>query len=237
MTNGGLTEGNLLLTALPEEDLVMLEAQIERLPIRTVLLEAGDQPRHLVFPMSRGVVSIVRTTSTGQMVEAGVVGDEGLLNIHHMLTTATPGASRAIVQNDGVFAKVPIARARALFDRNPSFRSAVLAYTSVFLDQVTQNVVCNGLHALEQRLAKWLLLMYDRTGSKALHITQEFLSYMLGVHRPGVSITVTALTSEGLIDHRRNWIELTNLEGIESRSCECYRPLRTRLQDFRATGQ
>jgi Mn-dependent DtxR family transcriptional regulator len=65
-----------------------------------------------------------------------------------------------------------------------------------------------------------------------LHLTQEFLSFMLGVHRPGVSIAVNALEADGLIRHRRNRIELRELDGIVARSCECYRPLRDKLADF-----
>src|SRR5688572_18979638 len=110
MTNGGLTEGNLILAVLREEDRLALDAQLEEHPIRTSLLEADEEPKHLMFPMARGVVSIVRTTSTGQMVEAGVVGNEGFLNVHHILATPAPVGSRAIVQNDGLFTRVPIAR-------------------------------------------------------------------------------------------------------------------------------
>jgi CRP-like cAMP-binding protein len=102
----------------------------------------------------------------------------------------------------------------------------------VFLDQVTQNLVCNRLHPIEQRLAKWLLVMQDRTQTAELHLTQEFLSYMLGVHRPGVSIAVTALEADGVIAHRRNRIALREREGIIARSCECYRPLHEKLRDF-----
>ncbi|MCU1245274.1 MAG: putative transcriptional regulator, Crp/Fnr family, partial [Acidobacteria bacterium] len=153
------------------------------------------------------------------------------------LAPPAPTRSDAIVQNDGRFSRIAVGKVCELFDRHPPFRDAVLAYTSVFLDMVTQNLVCNRLHPIEQRLAKWLLVMRDRVHRDDLHLTQEFLSYMLGVHRPGVSIAVTALESDGLIRHRRNWIELRDRPGIAARSCECYRPLHERLAGFMVSLQ
>jgi CRP-like cAMP-binding protein len=166
------------------------------------------------------------------MVEAGVVGGEGMFNIHTVLAAPAPTGSAAVVQNEGRFSRIEASRAKELFEEHVEFREAVLAYTSVFLDQVTQNLVCNRLHAIEQRLAKWLLVMRDRVASEELHLTQEFLSYMLGVHRPGVSIAVNALEADGLIRHGRNRIELRDVEGIVARCCECYRPLHEKLVEF-----
>jgi CRP-like cAMP-binding protein len=229
--------GNLLLGSLPTEVLERAGALEQDHPLREVLIGAEETPAFVLFPHAGAVASIVRMTASGQMVETGIVGGEGMLNVHTLLAAPAPTRSDAIVQNEGRFSRIAVARARELFDGHPPFREAVLAYTSVFLDMVTQNLVCNRLHPIEQRLAKWLLMMRDRVSSDDLHLTQEFLSYMLGVHRPGVSIAVTALESDGLIRHRRNWIELRDRPGIAARSCECYAPLHERLREFTATLQ
>jgi CRP-like cAMP-binding protein len=229
--------GNLLLGTLPAEVLERAGVQEHEHPLRDVLIAAEEAPSFVLFPHPGAVASIVRITASGQMVETGIVGGEGLLKVDTLLGNSTPTRSDAIVQNEGRFSRITVDKARELFDSHSAFREAVLAYTSVFLDMVTQNLVCNRLHPIEQRLAKWLLMMRDRVSSDALHLTQEFLSYMLGVHRPGVSIAVTSLENDGLIRHRRNWIELRDRPGIEARSCECYRPLHDRLRDFTAALQ
>ena len=229
------TGGNLLLGTLPAGALARAGVQEQEAPIRTVLVTAEETPEFIFFPHPGAVASIVRVTASGQMVETGIVGGEGLLKIATVLTTPSPTGSEAIVQNEGRFSRIDAGRVRELFDAHQPFREAVLAYTTVFLDQVTQNLVCNRLHAIEQRLAKWLMMMRDRVASDELHLTQEFLAYMLGVHRPGVSIAVTALEADGLIRHRRNWIELRDPAGIVARSCECYKPVHDRLQTFLAS--
>jgi CRP-like cAMP-binding protein len=114
------------------------------------------------------------------------------------------------------------------------FRDRVLAFTSSFLEQVTQNLVCNRLHAIEQRLSKWILTVRDRTHDDELTLTHEFLAHMLGIHRPGVSIAVAALELDALIAHGRNRIIITDRSGLEKRSCECYGVLHASLQKVRA---
>jgi CRP-like cAMP-binding protein len=225
-------DGNLLLRRIPAAALARVSVHEQRHEIRDILIDAGETPKFVFFPRAGAVCSIVRSTASGQMVEAGVVGGEGMFNIHTVLAAPAPTGSAAVVQNEGSFFRLDAAEARALFDEHAEFREAVLAYTSVFLDQVTQNLVCNRLHAIEQRLAKWLLVMRDRVASDELHLTQEFLSYMLGVHRPGVSIAVNALEADALIRHGRNRIELRDPAGIVARSCECYRPLHEKLAEF-----
>jgi hypothetical protein len=224
--------GNLLLGMAPRK--ALSGVQEEEHVIADVLIGAAEIPAFVFFPHPGAVASIVGAAANGQMVETGVVGDEGLLSVHSVLTAPAPTRSEIIVQNEGTFSRMEIGRFRKLLDGSAGFRDAALGYTSLFLDQVTQNLVCNRLHAIEQRLAKWLLVMHDRVLRDDLHLTQEFLSYMLGVHRPGVSIAVSALESDGLIRHRRNWIELRDRDGVVARSCECYRPLHEKLLDFKS---
>ena len=204
-------------------------------PLREALLRPDETPEFVYFPHPGTVVSIVRSTVSGQMVETGVVGGEGFLNVQTLLAGPAPTRSESIVQNEGRLTRIPSDNVRELFNEHIAFRNAALGYVSVFLDQVTQNLVCNRLHPIEQRLAKWLLVMRDRVATDELHLTQEFLAYMLGVHRPGVSIAVNALETDGLIRHRRNHIELRDRAGVEERSCECYPPLHEKLQEFVAS--
>lgn len=232
MTRSQVVDGNLLLSLLSRDELERAAARVEDRRLRDIMIEAEETPKYLFFPHRGAVASIVRTIETGQMVEAGVVGHEGIFNVHALLAQPSPTASQAIVQNEGRFTRIEVVRVRELFDANRTFRDALLAYTSVFLDQVTQNLVCNRLHQIEQRLAKWLLVMRDRVLGDELHLTQEFLSYMLGVHRPGVSIAVSALETDGLVRHRRNHLEIRDHRGVVSRACECYKPLRERLDQF-----
>ncbi|HEX8408000.1 MAG TPA: Crp/Fnr family transcriptional regulator [Thermoanaerobaculia bacterium] len=199
-----------------------------------VLISPDETPAFVFFPYAGAVVSIVRSTENGSMVEAGVIGGEGMFSVQTVLTKPAPTGSEAIVQIDGRFARVAHARLDSQFRANEPFRDVLLTFTSVFLEQVTQNLVCNRLHAIEARRAKWLLIVRDRIDTDQLHLTQEFLAHMLGIHRPGVSIAVGALEVDGLVSHSRNWIEIRDREGLLKRSCECYAVVHAKLQQFRS---
>lgn len=235
MSKVGVKGGNLLLSILSTESIERAGIREEERPLRDMIVRAEETPRFVYFPHAGSVASIVRPTASGQLVEAGVVGGEGFFSVHTMLAPPAPTGSHAIVQSEGLFSRIEYSRARELFEAHPPFCEALLSYVSVFLDQVTQNLVCNRLHPIEQRLAKWLLMMRDRVDGDELHLTQDFLASMLGVYRPGVFLAVSVLESEGLIRHRRNWIQLQDRQGVIARSCECYRPLSDKLDTFSAS--
>ena len=197
-----------------------------------MLIKADEASDSVFFPHSGALVSIIRSTESGAMVEVGVIGSEGMFNVHAVLTNLPPIGSEALVQGEGVFSRMTISRFRELFRSNEPFRDLLLEYTSIFLDQVTQNAVCNRLHPIEQRLAKWLLIVRERVGTDDLSLTHDFLAHMLGVHRPGVSIAVNALAQDDVIETRRNHIVVKNLEGLNARSCECHEPVNERLRKF-----
>lgn len=228
--------GNLLLAALDPDTLRALNVRAEDHPIRTVLIDSEETPASVFFPHRNAVVSIARATEDGAMVEAGVIGNEGAFSVHTVITAPAPAGSQAIVQIDGRFSRVDAGVLRDLFQANQSFRDDLLSFTSLFLTQVTQNLVCNRLHAIEQRLAKWLLAVRDRIDTDDLHLTQDFISHMLGIHRPGVSIALAALEVDGLITHSRNLITIRDHGGLLAHSCECFAIMHASLADYRAAS-
>jgi CRP-like cAMP-binding protein len=211
-----------------------LRAQEEEHRLSDVLIKADERSESIFFPHNGALVSIIRSTESGSMVEVGVIGGEGIFNVHTLLTDSPPTGSESLVQGEGRFSRVKASRIKEVFRGNEPFRDLVLEYTSIFLDQVTQNAVCNRLHPIEQRLAKWTLIVRERVGSDDLQLTHDFLSHMLGVHRPGVSIAVNALAQDDVIESRRNHIIVRDLEGLRARACECHAPINDRLNAFTA---
>lgn len=227
--------GNLLLGKMPPRVLRDLAPRARDHKIGEILLRPNEVPRSVFFPHFGAVVSIIRGTESGSMVEAGVVGYEGLFNVHSAITKAAPTGSECLVQIDGAVSEVGASRLRDHLANNQSVRDLLLAFTSVFLHQVTQNLLCNRLHSIEQRLAKWLLIIRDRTATDELHLTHDFLSHMLGVHRPGVSIAISALAMDGVISHTRGYVRIRDQAGLAARSCECFAAVHDDFETFRAT--
>jgi CRP-like cAMP-binding protein len=107
-----------------------------------------------------------------------------------------------------------------------AFTSVVQRYTQAFVTQLGQQVACNGLHSVEERCARWLLLTNDRVGADEFPLTQEFLSQMLGVRRPSVTVVAGILQQAGFIRFRRGRVTILDRQGLESAACGCYRVLR-----------
>lgn len=95
--------------------------------------------------------------------------------------------------------------------------------------QSSQTAGCNARHQIEQRLARWLLLCFDRIGDQVLLLSHQYLADMLGVTRSSVTVVAGQLQERGLIQYSRGKIKLLDLPGLEALSCECYRMVRDHL--------
>jgi CRP-like cAMP-binding protein len=217
---------NRLLAALSPEDWARLEPQLEavELPFDQTIHAMGG-PVDAVFFVETGMVSLIVTLEGGEQVEAGIAGPEGLIGLPLVY-----GNSHAItdsrVQMEGTALRIGAAALRAEMDRSAAFRGLLLRYALAFHAQVTLTAACNARHAIEHRLARWLLTAHDRAGADEFTITHEFLSLMLGVRRPGVTIAAGMLQKAGLIHYVRGRMEITDRLGLEAASCECYHTVR-----------
>ena len=110
----------------------------------------------------------------------------------------------------------------------PSFRNLMYAYVHAFLEQVLVSGACNGAHSLKQRLARWLLMMHDRSDGDTLQISQTLLAHMLGVQRPSITNAIRELERARLIAPSRRQVTILDRQGLMEASCECYQLVRTR---------
>ncbi|MGZ6011918.1 MAG: Crp/Fnr family transcriptional regulator [Caulobacteraceae bacterium] len=185
------------------------------------LYEVGGAVGHVHFPSSAGL-SVVAVMADGTEVECATVGYEGAVGLLPALSGAL-STNRTYVQLAGSGISIS---ASALRDRaavSPPLLELLLRSAQTLIAQEEQSVACNALHAIERRLARWLLICRDRLSITVLPITQEYLAVMLGVQRTTVNAAAGALRKEGLIRYSRGQIEILDYEGLERRSCECYR--------------
>jgi CRP-like cAMP-binding protein len=217
--------GNRLLGSLAPPELEMMLPWLEpvELALRHVLYEPNVEIQHVYFPTS-GAVSMIILAPEGA-VEVGSVGNEGFTGVCTLLfADSTP--MRAIVQAQGQAYRMKVGVFRALVGENPPMHQLFARYTAALMNQVSQSVACNRLHSLEERCARWLLLSNDRVEGDHIVLTQEFLSYMLGVHRPAVTLAVGTLQKAGLIHCSRGRIQITDRYGLELAACGCYQAMR-----------
>ena len=220
---------NRLLLALPPRNLKQLAPKLEfiRCEQDQILLDEDDSIDHVFFPNS-GVISIVAVYADGNAIEMATIGREGCTGTQAFFGSKRSSA-RLLVQIPGSAAKM----SRVAFDRAmrsmPSFRGLMFAWVQSFLEQVLVSAACNGRHSLQQRLARWMLMMRDRSDADVMPVTQDLLAELLGVQRPSLTHAVAALEEAGLILRGRRQITILNRQGLIKASCECYRLVRERV--------
>lgn len=150
-----------------------------------------------------------------------MVGNEGMFGVNvFMGSVSTP--LEAVVQLPGEGYRMRADVLREEFKRGGPLQDMLLRYTQAFITQVAQNAACNRAHHVKGQIAKWLLMCADRSPSQEMELTQEFIATMLGVRRPGVTETTGLLRDNGLINYVRGHITITDREGLEGVTCECY---------------
>jgi CRP-like cAMP-binding protein len=213
---------NHVLASLSAPDLGLLLPQLRYvdLPQETLLFEAGGAISRIFFPHS-GIVSLVVELASGEMIEAAMIGREGVVGGLAALDTNF-SVSRAIVQVAGAASVVDVDLVRRLAEQSVAFRTMLIKHEQVLLAQSQQSAACNATHTLESRLARWLLRCRDLLGSEDIALTQEFVAQMLGVRRTSVSIVANTLQQAGFIRYKRGHIRLLDLDGLRDSACECY---------------
>ena len=213
---------NHLLAQIPE-------AEYERLApyLRTIDLALGEvlyepaEPVSTVYFPNQAMISLVQIMENGATVEAGIVGNDGMVGYSTYLG-GKQDSSRAIVQISGSAISLDARVLKAEFDRGGGLQKLLLRYTQALLAQISQTAACNRFHPAEERLARWLLQSQDFACSSSLDLTQDFLSNMLGIRRASVTVAAGALQKAGLIEYSRGHIEILKREGLEAAACECY---------------
>jgi len=201
---------NHLLSRLSVRDFAELAPHLEEveLPSRRQLEIRGRAVERNYFPES-GLASVIAQAAKGQLVETGIIGREGFTGIGVERCTQS-----IVIQIAGHGYAAPAAIVRRLTDESPTFRMAKLRFARAFTVQAAQTALANGCGRLEQRLARWLLMLHDRVDGERLAITHDYIAIMLAVRRPGVSVALKQLEAEGLIENERGVILIRNRAGL-----------------------
>lgn len=220
---------NRLLRALPPRVFRRLLPQLETVECGPgqVLADAEAPLRDVYFP-DTAVISVVAVYEDGEIIEMATIGREGCTGAQAMFG-ARISPSRLLVQIPGFVTRMPRDAFLRAMDSHPSFRGLMCAYAQAFLEQVLISVACNASHSLSQRLARWLLMMRDRSDSDALPITQALLGDMLGVQRPTITNAAREFERKGLIARGRRQVTILDRQRLAKVACECYQLARTRF--------
>lgn len=221
---------NRLLGTLPPDVLTELLPKLTTVdvPLRKVLYRPDTSIDAAYFPES-GVISMVALLDEGMQAEAGMAGREGMAG-----TPLIAGVGTSYTESMGQVAGTSLRMEAHVFrqelETNAPFRSLMLRYNEAHHAQVMQTAACNGNHGLEQRLARWILMVHDRVDGDEMQLTQEFIAMMLCSHRPSVTVTAGILQRAGLIKYAAGRVTVLDRAGLEAASCECHAAVRRRYE-------
>lgn len=221
---------NLLLNLLSPSDLKRLEPHLKaiRFEQHHVLFEADEPIRHVYFPTS-GVVSLVVTLSTGETIEAAMVGLDGVVGASAAIAGKI-SLSRGIVQLAGEIIVCDADALKSAALQSPKLLSLLIRHEQTVYAQAQQSAACFATHQVVARLSRWLLRARDLSGGDTLSFTQEYLAEMLGVRRTSVTVVAHTLQAAGLIKYARGKIQIVNMEGLQDSACECYGTVKAQYQ-------
>ena len=213
---------NRLLAALPRKDLRRFLAGCTSVDLEfaEIMAEPGKRIRHVYFP-TECFISLIARIDGHPSLEVGLIGDEGMLGISLILGVDV-APLHAMIQGKGSAWRMDVAQFRREIELSSALQHLLKCYLYVVMGQLAQTSACTRFHVVEARLARWLLMTQDRAHSEIFHVTQEFLSYMLGVRRVGVTKAATSLQKNKLISYSRGNITILDRAGLEAASCSCY---------------
>lgn len=221
--------GNRLLDAVPAYVRGTLLSERRQITLQTQeTLYLQHEPVPFVYFPTTAVISLISVMEEGRAIEAAAVGREGMVGIH-VFFDGNLAQSNAIAQVPGEIIRVPARIFETQIAEHQPFNNLVRRYARTLVMQLFRSAGCNSLHSSEQRLARWLLMLQDRAKTDEFHLTQEFLTEVLGVHRPRVTAVALSLQQAGLIQYRRGRIKVLDRRGLRHVACECYQILKEDL--------
>lgn len=230
----GTKVANDILSALLATEYKRLLPKLEHVLLKRgeVIYRADQKVEYVYFPED-AVVAMVDTTIDQRTVEVGIIGREGFVGINVFLGGAiTP--DKAIVQLPGGAFRMESKHLREEVRFGSPLQRLLIGYTRTFLTVLSQSVACSQHHSVDQRLARWLLSMSDYAGGKEIVMVQQAISAVLGVRRSSITDSAHALQAAGLISYSRGKIKVFDKPGLEKKSCECYRFIRSQYRNLHA---
>jgi CRP-like cAMP-binding protein len=216
----GVKNEILLALAGPEREALLAQLEFVRLKPGQLLHEVGDTMRSAFF-VNNGLISILCLFPDGKSVEVGLIGSEGFVGLP-LIAGFRRAANRAVVQIEATAFRFDANALAVMIRQSPKLDRQLQKFSQILSMEVTLIAACNGLHEVEERLARWLLMCADRVGTPTLPLTQELLAQMLGTRRASVTVAAGILQRAGMIAYTRGHVRIINRRGLEEATCECY---------------
>lgn len=220
VTRPAITNHLLELLSEHERQLLLQQSELVELTFGEILCQPNQPYQYLYFPLS-SFISLVTQLKGHKPLEMGLIGNEGMLGVTLALGITTV-PTQAIVQGAGSAWRIDVLPLQQLLQQCPQLQHLLQQYLFVLIQQLSQSAACAHFHALDRRLARWLLMSHDRAHADHFHLTHQFLADMLGVRRSGVTVAASIMQQQQLIRYTRGDISILNRPALLAMACDCY---------------
>ncbi len=227
-----LNVSNALIASLPRaaRELVLRSCESVDLELGHIVCKPDAQISHVYFPTT-SYISLITPQGAAESLEVGMVGNEGAFGVTLMLGVGT-SPLLGLVQGGGNVLRIPRRRFGELVDRSDPFRRVLNRYLFVLTMHLAQTAACNRFHYLEARMARWLLMTQDRAQSASFRLTHQFLAFMLGARRAGVSGIAGEFQERGYIRYSRGRLTIIDRAALQGVACACYKSLNASYRKY-----
>lgn len=223
---------NSLLAALPDAEYRRLAEHLKEVLLkRGDVLHKSDTPPQYVYFLDAGVASMSVSSEDGKELMLSIVGDEGIVGERAIFKEGF-FIVRCEMLTDGRGHRMPPKAFEEEFNRGETLHQLVLNRMEARTTETAQTALCNQMHTVEQRLARWLLTLADRLHAEELRITQEHMAHMVGVRRASITDAVRSLGEAGVVKSGRGMVTILDRAKMEAQACECYGIIKEAIETF-----
>ncbi len=232
MTIEAIAGENNLLSAFRAADLALLLPLLRHreLPAGRTLYHPGDHVETVYFPCGPALASFMILMESGKFVETALIGREGAVG-GVVSQGRLPAYAHCVVHAGGDFLTLSSAALEELKGQSSGIRHLFARYSDCMVAQIFQAAACNAAHSVEQRAAKWLLSVVERTGEDDIPLTQEQMASMLGIGRSYMSRVLHGLRAVGVLDISRRSLRVVDRDLLKTLACECNSAVRAHFDD------
>lgn len=210
-----IVQRNHLLNAVSNADLALLQPYLARVPLKLrQRLQSANQKIRSVYFLESGIASVVADGRTLRQTEVAIVGREGMTGLP-VIHGAERSPFEVYVQAGGQAQCISAQDLRRVMDESPMLQKCLLRYAHVFGVQAGYTALANAQGTIEERLARWLLMVQDRLETDVLFLTHELMAITLGVRRAGVTMALQHFLSKGVIETARGAITVKDRDGLK----------------------
>lgn len=223
---------NLLLATLPDAEYQRLAAHMKPVSLgQGEVLHEADTPAQYVYFLDEGVASMSVSTEEGKELMLSIVGDEGVVG-ERAIYKEGHFIIRCEMLIEGRGHRLSAAAFDEEFNRGERLHQLVLNRIEARMTETAQTALCNQMHSIEQRLARWLLILADRLHAEKFHITHDHLANMIGVRRAGITDAMGTLRDAAVIKSVRGTVTILDRRKMEAQACECYAIIKEAIATF-----